>query len=119
MRDGEYLGFTFGSDDFIRFRKDLRAKATGTYSSKNLEDGKFARTKLPLEERWSARNFSLDIIFKSAILDGAKVVEIPWYCNIDNWAGLRDYLSSDLLAVERPSDELFSYHEFNRIAQEA
>jgi hypothetical protein len=72
--------------------------------------------KLPVEERYSARHFSLDTVFECAILDGAKVVETPWYYRADNWEGLRKYLGSENL-LDKPSKDILSYHEYNRIGE--
>ena len=49
-------------EDFINCRREIR-KGTGEYTSEVLQDGIYPRNKLPHEERWSARHFSLDKIF--------------------------------------------------------
>lgn len=116
IKDGEYLGFTFDGEEFKRYRKELRGKATGLYTSENRTEEGYPRERLPIQERYSARHFSLDTVFESAIIEGAKVVNLPWYSNIDSWKGLREYLSSDN-QLERPRKELLSYHEFNTIGE--
>lgn len=111
--DGEYLGFSFDPEEFKKYRKNLRAKGTGMWTAELNEKG-YPNKKLPLEERYSARYFSLDTVFDCAILDGAKIVETPWYYRADNWEGLRKYLGSENL-LDKPSKDILSYHEFNRI----
>tara|TARA_Y100000593_G_scaffold14363_1_gene27180 strand:+ start:16 stop:906 length:891 start_codon:yes stop_codon:yes gene_type:complete len=118
VRDNEYLGFTFDSDDFIRYRKQIREKGTGVKVPKQeTESGEIPSKLLPLEERWSARFFSLDKIFGSAKIRGAEMVELPWYWNIGSWEGLREFLSSGD-KIERPNKDLLSYHEYNKISCE-
>ena len=117
VKDGHYLGFTFNSEDFVRFRKELRHSATGAKVPGQTTGGQMPNETLPLEKRWSARFFKLDKVFASAIIEGAEVVEIPWYYNIDNWEGLKHFLSSGK-QTSRPSKEMLSYHELNRIGEE-
>ena len=112
IKDGEYLGFTFNSEEFLKYRRDLRKKATG--ESIATKPG-IPDKKLPLEERWSARFFSLEDVFGSANTKESEVVKLSWYYRVDNWERLRIYLCSND-SVEKPSKDLFSYHEFNKIA---
>jgi hypothetical protein len=112
VRDNEYLGFTFDSDEFIRIRREFRRKATGTRQ----KGGQFPNKVLPLEERWSARFFSLDKIFGSVNINSVEVVEVPWYWNIDNWEGLKEFLSSGD-ELKRPNKEMLFYREFNKIGE--
>ena len=112
VRDNEYLGFTFDSDEFIRIRKEFRRKATGMRQ----KGEQFPSKILPLEERWSARFFSLDKIFGSVSINSVEVVEVPWYWNIDSWQGLKDFLSSGD-KLKRPNKDMLSYHEYNKIGE--
>ena len=114
VRDNEYLGFSFGEEEFIEYRKIVRREGTGRMVPGQEYGG---REELPLHERWSARNFTLDKVFGSAILEDSNVVEAPWYKRIDNWDGLRDFLSSEF-KLERPSKKLFSYKEWNPIGED-
>ena len=118
IKDNEYLGFTFSPEEFKQFRRTLRKKSTGEYSSDDLVDGKYPRKKLPPEERWSARLFSLDTVFGNAIIDGTNIVELPQYYNIGNWSGLKNYLGSNF-EILRPNKDFLSYREFNKIAEDA
>ena len=112
VRDNEYLGFTFDSDEFKRIRREFRRKATGTRQ----KGEQFPSKVLPLEERWSARFFSLDKIFGSVNINSVEVVEVPWYWNIDNWEGLKEFLSSGD-ELKRPNKEMLFYREFNKIGE--
>ena len=111
VADGKYLGFTFGKEDFLEFRREIR-KGTGMYSAENLKDGKYPPTKLPGEKRYSARYFALAKVFKHVILEEIK--EVPWYYAIDNWEGYCNFLGSpDRLKIERPPNYLLNYREWN------
>ena len=112
VRDNEYLGFTFGEEDYKQYRSIIRREGTGIRvpgQAIGIPD-----KNLPLQERWNARYFSLDKVFGGAILDDSKVIEVPWYKKVDSWERLRHYLSNKE-KVERPGKELFSYKEWNPI----
>ena len=107
VKDNEYLGFTFDAEDFKEARKIIRKEGTGKYI------GYENKEMIPLEERWSARYFKLDKVFRDVkIVD--TTVEIPWYHNIEDWDGLRNYLGSEN-KLDRPSKDLLGYHEWNPI----
>ena len=82
VADGEYLGFTFSPEEFKTYRRHLRRSSTGGYEK---ADGEIPTTKLPLEERYSARHFSLDKVFGIAHTNETKLVNIPDYFNVDSW----------------------------------
>ena len=101
VKDGEYLGFTFDADDHSLCVKKLREHGTG---QKPPGSAKFDVARLPIEERWSARFFPLDKVFKYVKVEGAMIVESSWYYNIDNWDKLCLYLGSEeQKEVKKPS----------------
>lgn len=101
VQDGEYLGFTFDGEDFIKCRRYVREQNTKLHD----EDG----NKRPIEERWSARLFPLDIVFKCVrIEDDTEFKELEWYYNIDNWDKYCNYISSkERKLVSKPHKKLF------------
>jgi hypothetical protein len=101
VKDGEYLGFTFDADDHKACVKKIRQEGTG----EKVPGSDFSNSeRLPIEERWSARFFSLDKVFESVKIDGAMTVDTSWYYNIDNWDGLCAYLgSNEQKEVKKPS----------------
>jgi len=112
VQNGHYLGFTFDGEDFKRYRKQLRKNATGVY----VPGQGMTKEKLPIEERWSARNFSLDMVFEDVIIDDVVVVEVPWYYRIDNWEGYCNYLASpERKTISRPYKKILNYHEYNGV----
>lgn len=113
VRDGEYLPFTFDKDDFIKFRRVIR-KGTGVYTnaSFNEETRRMTQDILPLEQRYSARHFSLDKVFGCATLEGNNVGQTPWYCRIDTWNNYLKYMANEkAYKSKRPS--WMKYHEWN------
>ena len=102
VKDGEYLGFTFDAEDFKSCRKHVRDMAVNYKDS----DGEV----LPLEKRYSARNFSLDIVFENVII--GNTVELEDYYNIDCWENYTKYMKADfnLLKPER-----MKYNEWNPV----
>tara|TARA_R100000234_G_scaffold99218_1_gene67818 strand:- start:895 stop:1773 length:879 start_codon:yes stop_codon:yes gene_type:complete len=114
IRDGEYLGFSFGPEQFKKARHHLRQSSTGEYVPS--EDGSLPTEKLPIEERFSARFFSLDKVFKVLDNSDANVVSIDDYYNIDSWSGLRNYLASNH-EINR-QDSLLPGKQFNKIGED-
>ena len=84
VRDGLYLPFSFTPDDWKELKWQLNQNNSGGSKS------------LSLEERWSAKNFTLDKIFKHDKITIDKKVEIEQYYDIDSWDSLREYYSSSL-----------------------
>jgi len=104
VKDGEYLGFTFGAEDFKACRAHVRSEAV------NFRDAE--GQVLPLEKRYSARNFSLDIVFKNVIIDERELVNVEEYYRVDCWAKYRDYMRSEF-KLAKP--ERIKYNEWNPI----
>ena len=74
---------------------------------------------LPIEERWSARNFQLKDVFQDLDLENATIHEPKQFSNISSWCEYRDFMKTDLAhTIKRPTKNLFKYNEFNRIAMD-
>ena len=113
VQDNEYLGFTFDAEGFFRFRDTVRQEGTGCRVPG--QQG-IPTENLPLQERWSARFFSLDKVFKSVRLDGANKVDLAWYQKIDSWETFCDYVgSNNSKKLSRPDKCILSYKEWNPI----
>tara|TARA_Y100000592_G_scaffold98289_1_gene171010 strand:+ start:2309 stop:3205 length:897 start_codon:yes stop_codon:yes gene_type:complete len=103
VQNGLYLGFTFNAEDFKRFRRDVRKYGTGIkVPGQIVGEGEIPLERLPVEERWSARHFSLDKVFGSAIIEESKVAALNEYHCIDSWDGYRKFMASEL-QLERPN----------------
>lgn len=122
VADGEYLPFTFNAEDFVNFRREVRAQETGVWESGgvwNEEEKRFEGTKLNPEDRYSGRFLSLTDVFKGAKIEDGNVVDLSWYYNIGDWEGYCQYLGSEeRKTIKRPSYYL-AYHEFNRIGEDS
>ena len=107
VKDNEYLGFTFDAEDFKEARRVIRKEGTGEFPEYN------SPVRLPVEERWSARFFELDKVFKCVKM-GDTNLELSWYYNIGSWEGLKIYLGSKY-SLDRPEGDVLGYHEWNLI----
>ncbi len=113
VRDGEYLGFTFDSDGYFRYRDVVRQEGTGIRVPGQVG---IPTENLPLQERWSGRLFSLDRVFRSAKIEEGKTVDLPWYQRIDSWLAFCDYVSTQWsTTIQRPDKCILSYGEWNPI----
>lgn len=116
VRDGEYLGFTFGKEEFKAFRHVIRDEGTGHFKpgSYYTKEGGFVGEALPINERWSARNFPLDKVFGCVTMDGSAVLDLPWYYRIDSWSNYHNYMSSpQSKLVKKPT--YIKYHEWSPV----
>ncbi len=116
VRDGEYLPFTFDKEDFKKFRHVLRS-GTGVYTNAHFDQETRRMTqieRLPHDQQYSARGFTLDKVFGCATLEGNNVAEAAWYYNIDNWSRYLEFLCSpQAKKLKRP--KYFKYHEWNPV----
>ncbi len=118
VQDNLYSSFTFGKEEFIIYRRNVR-KGTGKYTSEIKDERGLPRSKLPLEERWSARFFEPKDVFVGVDIANGYQHEVDQFYNLDDWDAYREYMMSDLARdTQRPTKELFAYREFNRIGQD-
>mgnify|MGYP003117446751 FL=1 len=91
---GEYLGFTFGYDDYkkllINFRENYSASVHKSNFSLSLED-------------------TFDVLD----IKNANIVNLMNYWNIDNWEGYCKYMTEQGHRTRRPSEHILKYHEWN------
>jgi len=111
VKDNLHLSFTFSGEDFKVFRRELRESEVTIYI-------KGTKEKVPVSERYDARYFSLDKVFKSAIIgETDQIQEVDWFYDIGNWGEYCDFLSSEHRAsIKRPG--FFKYKEWNPIGYE-
>jgi len=89
------------------------------YTTEIVDERGLPRSKLPVEERWSARFFDLDEVFIGVDVNDGYQHPVDSFYNIDTWESYREYMTSDLARdTKRPTRELFSYREFNRIGKD-
>jgi len=111
-----YTSFTFGKDEFVKYRKNIRSKGTGMYTTEIVDDRGIPRSRLPIEERYSARFFDLEEVFTDVEHIDSFCFEPTIFQNIGSWQEYRNYMSSPLsLQLKRPWKGIMSYKEFNLI----
>ena len=113
-KDGEHLSFSISGKDLVECRKVIRA-GTGKYlpglTYEELTGDKEDWEKsYPLEERWSARHFSLDKVLEPVIIEGAKLLEASWYYDITTWYGYTRYFSQRSRTTKRPTNGTMKHH---------
>ena len=111
IQDNIYTSFTFGKDEFIKYRRNVR-KGTGQWKG---DYG--AMEKIPIEDRWSARFFEPKDVFTDLDLDASNVLCVETFYNITNWAQFHNFMNSDYSReITKPPEDLFSYKEFHGVA---
>jgi len=120
VRDGEYLSFTFDVEDWKKFRRTIR-EGTGRYepgSYFDKEENTVKGEKLPLDERYSAKYFSLEKVFGQIDIDEQTIVETERYFNIDNWEGYAEYMGSEYAKYVIRPKMILKYHEHNPFGED-
>ena len=118
VQDNYYCSFTFGKEDFIKYRRNIR-KGTGQWSSEIVDSNGFPKKLIPISERWSARFFTLADVFNDLCFENCHVHNVDNFFNVDNWESYRRYISSDMAkTMTKPAKILSSYKEFNEIAKD-
>lgn len=118
VQDNYYASFTFGKEEFIKYRKNIR-KGTGKYKTNKDNPNSIPTETLPLEERWSAKYFDLNQVFTDLDLSESNIYEAPNFSNVGSWEEYKNFMKTDLAqTVQRPTKALFNYREFNRIAKD-
>ena len=119
VRDGDYISFTFGPEEWLEFRRVVRKEGTGRYTSYIAEGDFFPKESLPVEKRYSARHFPLDKIFSVIKLDSVREIELPWHYNMYDWATYTKFLGSDHnKEISRPEEGLVRYKNYSLIGEE-
>ncbi len=110
-----FNSFTFGKEEFVLFRRELR-KGTGGWKNSGSE---MPSERLPIEERYSARYFELKDIFSGLQVDEDMRFEPSFFYDVGVWQDYVTYLASPhARTIQRPSKEIMTYREFNSIARD-
>jgi len=92
--DNQYLPFTMTGEDFKTCRRRVNKKTTREYLPP-LQDQQYPSQKLPLLDRWSARQFSFSDIFEDLRETNHRSISLDWYYNVSTWDNYVDFISSD------------------------
>lgn len=110
FRDGKKLSFTFGHELLTPLIRNFKSEATTLF-----KEG----LKLPREERYSGRFFSLKKVFKCINIKHYMQKKTLFYYDAGGWKGYRNYIASeDSTVIKRPSEAILKFREFNRIPEE-
>ena len=99
--------FTFSPEDFLKCRKKFRNSEKKGYNALG--------ERLSADERYSGRYFTHDFVFSEVDSANAHILNIPWYYDVSNWAGLKKWLGSKN-KLDRPKEVILSYNEWNPLA---
>jgi hypothetical protein len=102
------ISFTITGEDFKLCRRTVNQKTTREYLPPS-PGQQYPSQKLPLQERWSARYFTLEDVFEAVDDKNAHKVELDWHYDISNWSGYRNFLSSDNI-INTPEEGLTKPH---------
>jgi hypothetical protein len=98
------LPFAIRGEDYIQCRRDVNRLTTRAYYPP-AEGEKYPSKKLPLQERWSARNFDFKLVFGSAREEDAEKIELDWFYDMSAWQEYRNFLGSEN-TVKKPYEGL-------------
>jgi len=102
FKTGEYLGFTFSRKELGEIRSHVFREGTVITKGGSFQN----KIYLPIEERYSGRNFTVDEVFKPVIIDDTNAVELTAYHNIETWDGYRAFIESKM-SIRMPKLPIF------------
>jgi hypothetical protein len=108
VRENICTPFTMKGEDFKKCRKSINQKTTREFLPPLLGQ-KYPSQKLPISQRWSARQFSIQDVFAEVDDTQANRVELDWYYDISEWDQYRLYMGSEKV-IETPRKELTLPH---------
>ena len=107
------LPFTMTGEDFKLCRRAVNKKTSREFLPPS-QNQQYPSQKLPLHERWSARNFKLEEIFQNVSEHGAKYFKLPWHHEILDWQDYCEYIKSEN-TIKKPIDALTKPHKHVKI----
>ena len=107
VKDNLYLGITVDINDIEALREESRTLSSGLW-----KDPQVRKQRLPIEERYSYKNFDLKKVFASLKTENHHDVPIEEYFSIDCWEKYCDFLG-ETKYISKP--KILSYAEWNEI----
>ena len=104
VKDNLPLSFTMTGEDFKRCRRAVNTKTTLEYLPP-AEGEKYPSQKLPLVERWSARQFTFKDVLEDIDEQHCTKVETDWFYDLSSWSGYRQFIASPH-EIETPEEGL-------------
>ena len=115
IKDGICAGFTFFAEDFKRFKADFRTMDTGEWHRITKDSPKLIR-HIP-SERNVARFFSLDKVFRTAIIDDAVMLPLERFMDISTWDGYAAYMKKAAWFKMPKKIRYFSFNKFKELEE--
>lgn len=115
VKDDFFTSFTFGKDDWLEFRRVIRTGTGVKVPGTNYLDG----IKLPPEERWSARWFSVSKVFDALDFDNSLEIPVEDFYNIRSWEEYVVFLAaSRKMMIKRPTTSILTGTSYNKVAED-
>lgn len=117
IRDGVPVGFTFTPGEWKRARTFIKSNSRSYYPPE--DPAELPSRRLPKEERYESRGYSLQEVFSGAPLEGANITELSWFYDLTTWDGYCTLLSSvHRKEIVKPSKLLFPGSVLNKLGEE-
>jgi len=113
IKDGVPMAFTFNGEDFKGCRNYINETTTREYKPRKPGEV-FPSEKLPYDERWSAKHYSLSEVFSQVCFDKKFQKNAEWYYDISQWHNYCAYLGSEKV-LEKPYEPLTITHKHAKI----
>ena len=113
VKNNKPIAFTFTGEDFKQCRRSVNKATTREYLPPS-PGTQYPSQKIPLQERWSARQFSFQTVFEQVSEESATKIDLEWCYDISDWGGYRDFLASDF-SIETPPKYLTKPHKHVKI----
>jgi len=110
IQNDKYLGFNITLEQALELRSEIREKSTGMWSNPDTRD-----KRLPLDERFSYRNFKPSQVFDTLETNKYKVCNVENYHDISNWENYCNFLSQD---IQYKKPLILNHGEWNEIGKD-
>ena len=112
VKDGLFASFTFGKDDWVRFRRVVRSSTGVRVPGTTPDDNQ----NLPPEERWSARWFGVDKVFAPLDLTDATEIKVNDFFNVRSWQEYVDFLCyTQKKMIRKPVKSILFASTYNKV----
>ena len=75
--------------------------------------------KLPPEERWSARWFSVSKVFDSLDFDNSLEIPVEGFYNVRSWEEYTAFITaSRKMTIKRPTKSILTGTSYNKVAED-
>tara|TARA_R110000744_G_scaffold90219_2_gene175224 strand:+ start:249 stop:1106 length:858 start_codon:yes stop_codon:yes gene_type:complete len=107
VKNNKYLPFTFNSQQMDKLVEESITTSSGLW----VRDGE-EKERLPVEERYSYRDYDLKKVFNGLDFSSYTIIEIEKYATIDCWSSYCEFISNNP-EIRKP--KLLKYSEWNEI----